>query len=225
MRTQRRILRLRSPHVFLVPVTAHLKRRNFRLREMRLNRHVLPELHVARLRQKDLRRRQLRHSCRRSGACKVHVVEEEVELVILRALRHIGLLRLELLHIIETVRLAKRAVVEEVVAPPDVRHRRLRADRLHRRMRIDPGHHRKKPRIAHTQHAHLAGVIRHILQQPVDGVARVGRLIDIVLRLVLHDRPVHHERAARAIASANVLVDEDVAARRQLRLRNGHGIR
>ncbi len=39
---------------------------------------------------------------------------------------HIRLLRLKLLHIVEPVGLAKRSIVEEIVAHPDIRHGRLR---------------------------------------------------------------------------------------------------
>ena len=47
-------------------------------------------------------------------------------------------------------------------------------------MRIDPRHHRQKSRIRNPQHAHAPVIVRHILQQPVDRVVRVRRLIHIV---------------------------------------------
>ncbi len=66
--------------------------------------------------------------------------------------------------------------------------------------------------------AFTAAVIGDVPQQPVDGVAGVGGLVDIGLGLVFDHGPVHHELAFGAVAPADIGLDEDVAACRQLRL-------
>jgi hypothetical protein len=141
MRAQGHVLSLRAPHIFLVPIAADLESRNFRRVQVRFDGHVLPELHITGLSEKDLRRGQLGHPRGFRCAGKVDVREKEVELVFFRTLCDIGLLRFKLLHIVEAIGLAEGAIMEEIVAQPDVGHGRLRADGLDRRMRIDSGHH------------------------------------------------------------------------------------
>jgi hypothetical protein len=60
--------------------------------------------------------------------------------------------------VVVAVALAEGAVVEEVVAHPDVDHGRLRRDGLDGGVRIDAGHHGQKARIAGADEARAAVV-------------------------------------------------------------------
>ena len=153
---------------------------------------------------------------------KIHIAKEEVVHVLLGLHAYIRLLPFQLLHIVKAVRFAKRAIVKKVITHPDVRHGRLRADRLHRRMRVHACHHCQKARVGDPQHSNPSVVTRHVLQQPIDRVARVSRLVHVGLSRMRNNGTVHHELPFRSIAPANVLVYKDIPARRQLRLATRH---
>ena len=63
-----------------------------------------------------------------------------------------------------------------------------------------------------TPHADPAVGVGHVLEQILDGVVGVRRLVDVGwFRLVIQVRADVYERAFREIQVANILVDEDVA--------------
>ena len=103
----------------------------------------------------------------------------------------------------------------EVVAEPHVGRRGLRRDRLQRRVWLDRRHDGGPPVVRHTEHADPAVVVRHVLQQPFDGVVGVGALVEAGGVARSAGRPLHHERAFGAELAADVLEHEDVAFVRQ----------
>ena len=109
------------------------------------------------------------------------------------------------------VRVAERAVVEPVVAAPAVDHGAHRHGGLQRRVRVDEGHQHGKTFVRRADHADLAVRLRDVLDQPVDGVVRVGRVVDrrVVQRAAHGAR--HHVVAFGAVFAAHVLEHADVA--------------
>ena len=104
-----------------------------------------------------------------------------------------------------------------VVAVKPIRHGRLRRDRFDRRMPVDAGHRSVEARIRATVDADAAIVIRNVLDQPIDCVVSVSRLINLVSPLVRNVRPHIFINAFAHVAAAHVLVNKDVAfARKQL---------
>ena len=71
------------------------------------------------------------------------------------------------------------AVVEQIVAHPEVGHRRAGLARLERRMRIDAARGRVEPRIGRSVNADVFVVVRNVLHQPLDCVVRVGGFVDV----------------------------------------------
>ena len=71
-----------------------------------------------------------------------------------------------------------------------------------------------------------AVVVRHVLDQPVDGVVGVGALVDVGRAALLGDdvRPHVDELALRHPAAAHVLVGEDVAVLAEERRRAQVGL-
>ena len=103
-----------------------------------------------------------------------------------------------------------------VVPVKPIRHRRLRRDRFDRRMPVDAGHRGVEARIRDTVDADAAIVVRHVLDQPIDRVVSVGRLINLVALLVRDVGPHIFINALAHVPAAHVLVNEDVAfARKQ----------
>ena len=110
-------------------------------------------------------------------------------------------------HVIVAVALAEGAVVEEVVAHPDVDHGRLGRNGLHGGMRIDAGHHGQEAGVAGADEAGAAVVAGNVLQQPGHGVVCVGAFIDGLGIAMIGERPAHDEFALALVAAANVLGD------------------
>ncbi len=121
------------------------------------------------------------------------------------------------------------AAVVGVVAHVQVGDRRLRRGGLDRRVRIDDAGRRVEARIADAVEAHLAVVVRDVLQQPGHGVVHVLALDALARRALAvvctavrrHFLPLPF----RHVAPAHVLLHEDVAgflefARRADRLRH-----
>ena len=93
-----------------------------------------------------------------------------------------------------------------------IRHRRLRTGRHQRRMRIDDRRRSVEARIRDAPDAHLAVVVRHVLQQKIDRVVGVRRVVHVLRRFLVVDVRPHLQKLALAHpASAHILVDEDVA--------------
>ena len=70
--------------------------------------------------------------------------------------------------------------MQRVVAIEHVGHRSLRRNRLQRRMRIDHAHGREESRVRDAVHAHVAVVVAHVLDQPLDGVPGVSALVGVL---------------------------------------------
>src|SRR5678815_3125485 len=83
-------------------------------------------------------------------------------------------------------------------------------------MRIEHRDHGEPTRIGHSHHADAAIVPRHVLEQPLDRIVRVGGLIDRLWILLVAHLAEHHELAFRLEPAADVLVHEDVAVAREL---------
>ena len=90
----------------------------------------------------------------------------------------VDLVRLHHGDVLEAVAEAKGAVVMEVVAEEHVGRRGLRRHRLEGRVRVEHRHHRQPAVVADAEHADPAVVVRHVLEEPVDGVVGVGAFVD-----------------------------------------------
>ena len=84
----------------------------------------------------------------------------------------------------EVVGQQERPAMQRVVAVEDCGHRGLRRHGLQCGMRIDHAHGREEARVRDAVHAHVAIVVAHVFDQPVDGVPGIGALVG-VLRAVL----------------------------------------
>ena len=99
----------------------------------------------------------------------------------------------------------------EVVAEEHRRRRRLWRYRFERRMRIEHRHHREPTQIRDAEHADAPVVARHILEQPLDRVVRIGALVERRGIARRARRALHDERPFGTELSAQVLKREDVA--------------
>src|ERR1043165_10302872 len=77
-------------------------------------------------------------------------------------------------------------------------------------MAIDAGHRRVEAGIRNSPHADPAVVVRHVLDQPINCVVSVSRLIDLVAALVWDVRPHIFIDAFAAVTPAHVFVNKDV---------------
>ena len=77
-------------------------------------------------------------------------------------------------------------------------------------MRVEHGDRGQPAGITDAEHADAAVVALHGLQQPVDGVVRVRRLVDRLRVVRIAGRAGHDERAFRLEPPANVLEREGV---------------
>ena len=110
----------------------------------------------------------------------------------------------------EVVGQQERPAMQRVVAVEDCGHRGLRRHGLQRGMRIDHAHGREEARVRDAVHAHVAVVVAHVFDQPVDGVPGVGALVSVL-------RPRFHrlvgadvdEDALGGEAPAHILANED----------------
>ena len=106
----------------------------------------------------------------------------------------------------------ERAAVVGVVAHEEVGHRSLRRGGLQRGMRVDDAGRSEESRIRDSPDSGVAVVVRHILEQPVDGVVEIAAVVNILLRLLVVDVRTHFdELALRHVAAAHVLKNEDVS--------------
>ena len=110
----------------------------------------------------------------------------------------------------EVVGQQERAAMQRVVAIEHVGHRGLRRNGLQRRMRIDHAHGREEARVRDAVHAHVAVVVAHVLDQPLDGIPGVGALVGVLRaglgRLVRADV---NKGALGGEAPAHILANED----------------
>ncbi len=78
---------------------------------------------------------------------------------------------------------------------------------------VEHRHHRQPARVDDAEHADAAVVVRHVLEQPVDGVVGVGDFVDGlgVFGFASSDgRTLHDELPLGLVSATNVLKDEDV---------------
>ena len=201
----------RAAEVLLVVEPADVQRRHRGSLQPRLQRAGLPVGVVVRVGDEVVPRRQRVLEVQFVGVREwaelqvpvvgVEAVELEVEVRLLRPHQR---------RVLEPVAEAKRAVVVKVVAEKHVHRRRLRGRGPERRVRLGERHRRQPARVADAEHADAAVVVRDLLQQPVDGVVRVRRLVHRLRVVRIAARPRHHERAFRLVAPADVLVGEGV---------------
>ena len=103
-------------------------------------------------------------------------------------------------------------IVIGVVAIANIPHRRLRRGRLQCRMGIDHPVSRIESIIGNALDARFPIVDRYILDQPVDRVVRIGRVIGIGRTLVRRLMRRHvNKRPFGKVAPAHILIHEDEA--------------
>ena len=198
----------RAVEVLLVEPARDVERRDRRLLEVVRGRAPLPEAVEGRVLDEVLPRRQRRGEEVRERAL-LEVPLEGVVLVKLRLAPPLGALDAD--DVLVAVAQAEAALVEEVVAEPGVAHGRLRRERLERRVRLEQRHDRQPPRVGDPEDAHPAVVVPHVLDQPLDRVVGVGRLVDALLVLGEARGAVHDELPLGLVLPADVLEGEDVA--------------
>ncbi len=113
--------------------------------------------------------------------------------------------------VVVAVGLAEGAVVEEVVAHPDIDHGGLRGDGFDGGVWMDAGHHGEESRVAGAEDADAAVVVGQVFDGPVDGVVGVGAFVGGFRICRTVERMHHGERALGAEAAADVSVDVDIA--------------
>ncbi len=79
-------------------------------------------------------------------------------------------------------------------------------------MRINDARGREKSGIRNPPDPRVPIIVRHVLQQPVNGVVKIAGVVHVLLRFLVVDMRAHLvERSFRHIAAAHVLIDEDVS--------------
>src|SRR5580704_2384141 len=101
--------------------------------------------------------------------------------------------------------------MEEIVAEPCVAHASLFGGGFERRVRINHAHRYEKTVIRNAVKADAAIVVRHIFNEPVDGVVGVRAFINALGVVWVMQRAKHDELSFGAITAANVLKRENVA--------------
>ena len=209
---------LRSVRVFLVPEAADGEGGDRGVREVVLHAARLPDFIVGWMLNEALPRGPLGRA--RGDGERVEGGEGAIPVVrvpttdMKRA--RAGRFRFASMHPLDAVALAKGALVEEVVAHPRVDHRRLRAHGLERGMRLDHGGVDEKAGIRDAEHADLPVGLRHVGEEPLERVPRVGGFVDALRVATIAWRAVHDELARRLVLAADVLEDEHVAVGHQL---------
>ena len=130
--------------------------------------------------------------------------------------------RLHAEDVIVAVGLAEGAVVEEVVAEPDIGHGGLGGDGADGGMGIDAGLSGEEARVGNPDHADAAVVAGDVFEEPGDGVVSVGGLVDGA-RVVVIGEGAHHDKCALGFVTAtDTFINEDVAAAGELGMGGDH---
>ena len=130
-----------------------------------------------------------------------------------RILRRRPLARLiESLQEVVGLRQLEESVHVTIVTQPPIDHRRRRIRKLERGMRVDHARRHEEPGRRIAPHAHAAIVMADILEDPLDGVVRIGGFVDgsclaVGTEIRRHERVVSFAH----VAAAHVLVHEDPA--------------
>ncbi len=124
---------------------------------------------------------------------------------------------------VEGVRQEEGAVVVEVVADEPVGDRRLGRGGDERRVGVDRGHRGVEARVRDAPDPDLSVVEANALQEPLDRVPGVARLVHVLRSLGGVEGPHVHELALRHEAAPHVLVDEDEPLLRR-RVRGAHAV-
>ena len=111
----------------------------------------------------------------------------------------------------------------EVVAYEPVGDRRLGRGGVERRVGVDRGHRGVEARVRDAPDPDLAVVEADALQEPLDRVPGVARLVHVLRALGGVEGPHVHELALRHEAAPHVLVDEDEPLLRR-RFRGAHAV-
>src|ERR1019366_9516108 len=119
-------------------------------------------------------------------------------------------------HVVVSIGLTKCAIVKEVIAHPNIDHRRLRRDGFDCRMRIHAGHYRQKSGIAGADKSGAPVIALYVFKQPIYGVVSISALVDCLTILMIGQCAAHDELAFALKTAANVLAHVDVAVARQL---------
>ncbi len=91
-----------------------------------------------------------------------------------------------------------------VVAPEPVRLRRLGRNRFQSGVGIDHSGGREKALVGETPKAGPSIVVRHVLDQPIDRIVRIGALVGVAARALVSPERTHlNEHAVGPVASAN----------------------
>ena len=201
--------------VLLVPQTVHQHHRHGQRtgREDPVHRLVPPEGVVVRVGQELAPEPHLLHAVAAAVLARRARLHELVVLVEVARppLLVVGAGRLLLVDV-GHVLLAESAVVEPVVAEPAVHHRVHGYRHPERRVGVDERHQGREAVVGDAEDADPAVGLRHVLDEPVDGVPGVGGVVDGRRVLRPAHRPVHDVVALGAILATNVLDDPDVAA-------------
>src|SRR5215469_9736675 len=137
----------------------------------------------------------------------------EMRVLVLVGLLHDG--------VFEVVALAQRTVTVIIVVHPLINRRRLLTDGSERRMRMEQGERSRQPVVGNAVHSDLATVVRHVVQQPFDGVVSVGRFVGgFGIVQINPGRKIEDTFGLKA--AAQILNDEDIAILGKLFHRGGH---
>src|SRR5579884_2649443 len=99
-----------------------------------------------------------------------------------------------------------------IIAHKEVSHWGLRRCGLQRRMRINHAGRGVKARVGYAPDSRLAVVIGNVLQQELERVVHICTVVYVFWRLFIVNVRAHlYELAFRHIASANILIDEDIS--------------
>jgi hypothetical protein len=214
----------RAVEVLLVPPAGHVQRGHGDAREVRRHRLPLPERVVVGMAGEVVPRGPL--SLEEPGVHVREGAEREIPLIGVVAIELEVLDRvrgLEGIDVFEAVAQAEGAVVVEVVADPHVGRGGLGRDGLDGGMRVQHRHHGEPAAVGDAEDADAA-VARDVLQDPLDRVVRVGRLVDRARVALVADRPQHHELSLGLRPSPDVLEHEDVAVLGQLGVVGPEGV-
>ena len=91
-------------------------------------------------------------------------------------------------------------------------------------MRIDQRHQRSEAQITAADDPDLAVAFRDMLDQPVNRVVGIGRLVNPRIVQWPDDRAVHHVQALGIVFSADVLVDANVVVLNEFGVHGGQDV-